>query len=333
MHGSVSIDVVVPAFNAGAFLERAIDSVEATRHSGVHVYIVDDGSTDATRELAHAIAARASLPCTVLSHPGNANLGVSASRNLGLASGSAEWVAFLDADDYYLPHRFEALEKILAQRDDIDGVYETSEVRLDDPMASGAAATFLRDHARFGITRPLESECLLNELLRGSSWTTSAITLRRSLLHTTGVFDAKKRIAEDCDLWFRAVAAGNIVPGDLDRPVSVYWRHSGNTYEYDLRHRLAMLRAMFDSRHWVLAHAADRAAVMTTGVRNYLLRSMIALREGGRPDLAWQAWRLFLGADAAGALAHPGVLRQAASSARERFFARPRPVARSEHDS
>ena len=147
------------------------------------------------------------------------------------------------------------------------------------------------------------------------------------------MFDAKKRIAEDCDLWFRAVAAGNIVPGDLDRPVSVYWRHSGNTYEYDLRHRLAMLRAMFDSRHWVLAHAADRAAVMTTGVRNYLLRSMIALREGGRPDLAWQAWRLFLGADTAGALAHPGVLRQAVSSARERFFARPRPVAMSEHDN
>lgn len=327
------VSVVVPAHNAEAYLERAVRSIYATRYPDLQVLVVDDGSDDGTAAVMKRLQAEFGESFVVARHADGSKHGVAASRNLGITSSDGEWIAFLDADDFYLPHRFAAFERLLESGGAGDGVYEISEVRWEEPApAAGVVAPF-KEGAVFGIQRKLTGAALLEELLQGRCWATSAITLRRELLRKTGLFDVGKRIAEDCDLWFRVASAGELVGGDLENPVSVYWRHAGNTYEYDLRHRLAMLRAMFDSRHWVLAHAADRAAVMTAGVRNYLLRSMVALREAGRPDLAWQAWRLFLGADTAGAVAYPGVLRQAAASARERLFRRLHPDARSLHGS
>lgn len=306
-----TLSVVIPAFNAERFLERAVESVFATGYPGVTVEIVDDGSADGTLAVAERLAAVWSGRCRVLSHIAHANLGVSASRNLGIRASESEWVALLDADDYYLPHRFESLRRFLAERRSFDAIYELCEVRGD---AEGVAPT-PRDDRNFGIARHLTGAELLRELLRGACWATSAITMRRTLLERTGLFDTRKRIAEDCDLWFRIAAAGEVVPGNLEAPVSVYWRHAANTYHYDIGHRVAMVRAMLEAWQWTDRHPiGERArATFAIGVERYVHQSIMAARSVARPEIAWKLISLVAGYRRFGLLTRIALLKQLAA--------------------
>jgi glycosyltransferase involved in cell wall biosynthesis len=96
------VSVVIIVHNGAAFLAEAIESVLAQTFFDYELLIVDDGSTDASRDIALAYRDR-SPEMLVLQHPGGANRGMSASRNLGLATARGEYVAFLDADDVWLP--------------------------------------------------------------------------------------------------------------------------------------------------------------------------------------------------------------------------------------
>lgn len=99
------ISVVVPAFRATAFLEEAAESVFRQTYPNWELLIVEDGSNDKTWELAKTIAARIPDQCRVLRHKDGINRGVCASRNLGIANASGEYIALLDADDRYHPDR------------------------------------------------------------------------------------------------------------------------------------------------------------------------------------------------------------------------------------
>lgn len=284
-----SVAVVIPAFNAERFLARAVESVFATGYPNLSVAIVDDGSTDATVEVAAAVCIKYSDRCRLLRHPDCGNHGVGASRNLGIAADDSEWIAWLDADDFYLPNRFDAFSEALAQGQAFDALYEICEIRSDD---AGQAPSPASAGNRFGIDRELTGAELLGELLQGKCWATSAITIRRTLLNRTGLFDPDKRIAEDCDLWFRIAAAGRIVAGDLEQPVSVYWRHADNTYTYKVEHRVAMVRAMLDAWRWAERNASDQRTeleLFATAIPIYVSRSVIAARKAG---LRWLAWQL-----------------------------------------
>ena len=108
MPGRVS--VVVPAYNAEAFLERAIRSVWSQTHprEQVELLIVDDGSTDGTRAAAERLQAVGPIRTCVLTHPGGVNCGVAPSRQLAVREASGEFIALLDADDAFLPERLSA---------------------------------------------------------------------------------------------------------------------------------------------------------------------------------------------------------------------------------
>jgi glycosyltransferase involved in cell wall biosynthesis len=274
-----TVAVIVPAYNAEAFLERAVASVFATDYPALDVIIVDDGSRDATVPLAMQLCDRWPNHCRLLRHPDGGNHGVSASRNLGIRASSAEWVAFLDADDFYLPNRFDALARMHADPE-CEGIYEICEIRGEAqgraPSDTNAAPTGF-----FGIAEDLSGSPLLAALLMGRCWATSAITLRRSVLDRTGLFDPGKRIAEDCDLWFRAASIARISAGQLVTPVSVYWRHAANTYQYQPSHRVDLLQAMLDAWRWARHASVDDDVRRTyrTQVYAYATRSLIAARE------------------------------------------------------
>jgi len=106
-----SVAVMVPARDAEPFLDRAVRSVFATGHAPLKVIIVDDGSLDGTIGVAEGLCREFHPHCRLLRHPDGANRGVSASRNLAIAATDSEWVAFLDADDFYHPNRFMALQR------------------------------------------------------------------------------------------------------------------------------------------------------------------------------------------------------------------------------
>jgi glycosyltransferase involved in cell wall biosynthesis len=99
---AINVSVVIPAYNAAATLGRAVGSVLGQTEQNLQVLIIDDASTDDTAEIAAGLAARdhrvALLRRTV-------NGGPAAARNLGLAQARGRWIALLDADDAFVPHR------------------------------------------------------------------------------------------------------------------------------------------------------------------------------------------------------------------------------------
>jgi glycosyltransferase involved in cell wall biosynthesis len=99
--------VVIPAYERSAELPRALASVFAQRRPAAEVVVVDDGSTDATAEVAEGLGA------TVVRHP--ENRGLSAARNSGVAAATQPWLAFLDSDDEWLPHHLETLWPLAEQ--------------------------------------------------------------------------------------------------------------------------------------------------------------------------------------------------------------------------
>ncbi|MDE6394665.1 MAG: glycosyltransferase, partial [Duncaniella sp.] len=93
------ISVIIPAYNAQAYLRECLESVLAQSFSDWEVIVVDDGSTDSTAAIAQSFSARDSR-VRVLS---TVNRGVSAARNAALGMARGEWVTFLDSDDLLPP--------------------------------------------------------------------------------------------------------------------------------------------------------------------------------------------------------------------------------------
>ena len=102
------VTAVIIFLDAEPFLAEAIESVLAQTLTAWELVLVDDGSTDGSTRIARDYAARDPARIRYLDHPGHANLGMSASRNIGAAAGTAPFIAHLDADDIWLPDRLAA---------------------------------------------------------------------------------------------------------------------------------------------------------------------------------------------------------------------------------
>jgi glycosyltransferase involved in cell wall biosynthesis len=110
------VSVVMIFFQAERFIAEAIESVIAQTHPGWELLLVDDGATDGSAAIAQRYAARDPHRIRCLRHPDGGNHGMAASRNLGMRAAKGEVLAFLDADDVWMPHRLERHLELLARR-------------------------------------------------------------------------------------------------------------------------------------------------------------------------------------------------------------------------
>jgi glycosyltransferase involved in cell wall biosynthesis len=99
------VSIITIFLNAEEYIEEAIASAIAQSYDAWELLLVDDGSTDRSSKIARAYAAQYPEKIRYLEHPGHENLGMSASRNLGIQHAQGDYIAFLDADDVYLPHK------------------------------------------------------------------------------------------------------------------------------------------------------------------------------------------------------------------------------------
>ena len=105
--GTPTVSILTSFFNAAPFLTEAVDSVLAQTFEDWELLLIDDGSTDGSTEIAKDFAARWPAKVRYLEHPAHANRGISASQNVGLNEAAGAYVAFLDADDVWLPHKLQ----------------------------------------------------------------------------------------------------------------------------------------------------------------------------------------------------------------------------------
>lgn len=191
------MSVVVPARDAESTLGEALSSVEAQSLPATEVIVVDDGSVDATAELASSHGAR-----VIHQEPA----GPSAARNRGIHESVGEWIAFLDADDVWHPHKLEAQMHAVSTSSDVVAV-ASDWVRPGAPWPE-------RDG------REALSYVSLADLFVMNRFQTSTVMARAATLRSIGGFRPALDGAEDWDCWLRLSRLGSILK--LDWPYVAY---------------------------------------------------------------------------------------------------------------
>lgn len=205
------ISVIIPVYNGDRFLKTAIESVLTQTHCSFELIVIDDGSTDGTAELL-----RFYRDCARLRSIHQTNQGVSAARNFGIAQARAEVVAFLDADDYFLPHKL-ARQWALFQADASLGMVHSGWERVDAAGRSLSQVMPWQQHPVLDLPTWLQYKPVLP----------SAMMFRRRWLEQVGGFDPTLPAAEDVDLVFRLAIAG--CPAQWLRQVTTAYRQHAHS--------------------------------------------------------------------------------------------------------
>ena len=225
------ICVVVPSFNAGRYLSEALRSLSAQTYQHWECVVVDDGSTDDTAAVARDHAA-SDARFRLLRQ---ANGGSSRARNAGVADASpaAEYVAFLDADDVWLPDTLAVLVSHLAGSTDAVGVYGLAEYMdgAGSPVLHGLHPMRQRDRRRMGrldlaglgADQPYTFASLV---ISGTLWPSSVVLHRRDVFDRVEGFDPQLRQLQDWDLYLRMSRRGPFLP--VNRQVAWYRQHDAN---------------------------------------------------------------------------------------------------------
>jgi glycosyltransferase involved in cell wall biosynthesis len=218
-----TISVVIPCYNAERYIVASVQSVLAQGEApgALEIIVVDDGSTDDSV----AVLKTAQLPVTVVEQ---ANQGVAAARNAGIARARGHWVAFIDADDIWLPGKLAAQRRLLASNPEARMCYTawqpwpSEAVEPDPALLASLQAQAARAELWAGA-----SGWIYGELLRDCVVWTSTVMAERALLEEAGGFDAGLRVGEDYDLWLR-LSRVTPIPR-VAAPLALYRLHPAST--------------------------------------------------------------------------------------------------------
>jgi len=189
----VIVSVIIPAYNAAKYIGEALRSVANQTFTSHEVIVINDGSPD-TEELESQLK---DYPAN-LSYLKQENRGAAAARNAGLRVASGEFVAFLDADDVWLPNFLENQMEFL-KKSEADAVYADALSFGQSPLAG---RTFMEVQPSHGEVTPE------NLLAFKVTVITSTVLVRRAAVVDVGLFDETIRRGHDFDLWFRLVKRG-----------------------------------------------------------------------------------------------------------------------------
>jgi glycosyltransferase involved in cell wall biosynthesis len=194
---SIRLSVVIPTYNRAHTLAKALDSVFAQTEfdtdlrDQTEVIVVDDGSTDNTETL---IETR--YP-NVIYHALDNNYGVSHARNRGIDNAKGQWLAFLDSDDEWMPHKIAAQFELLAVSQ--LKLCHTEEVWI----RNGVRVNQMKKHAKSG-------GWIFEKCLALCAISPSSALIHRDLFDQYGLFDEALPACEDYDLWLRLTAFNEV---------------------------------------------------------------------------------------------------------------------------
>jgi glycosyltransferase involved in cell wall biosynthesis len=226
---NLSVSVIIPVFNAAPYLGKAVESA-LMQPEVSEVLLIEDGSSDNSLEICKLFVEK-NNKVRLLVHEHNVNKGAGESRNLGIKKAKDEFIAFLDADDYYLSGRFEA-EREIFKNANVDGVYGAmgfhyyseegkkkyqesgySEMTTVSAKVPGNELFFSLIH----IHNSVSGQFHLNTL-----------TVKKSLFAgTTQLFNDFK-MHEDTAFLVQLSLNCRLEPGIIDRPVAMYGVHDSN---------------------------------------------------------------------------------------------------------
>jgi glycosyltransferase involved in cell wall biosynthesis len=188
MDSTPMVSVIIPTYNRAHTIGRALRSVLNQTYRNLEVIVVDDGSTDGTRSVVESFD-----DGRVRYIRSESNLGATVSRNLGIKSAKADFIAFQDSDDEWLSEKLEKQMAVFAQADSNVGVVYSGFFRVENNKA-----TYYPSNAVMK-----KSGNVLVSLLRGNFVTTQAAVVRRECFLTSGMFDEDLPRFQDWELVIR----------------------------------------------------------------------------------------------------------------------------------
>lgn len=192
------ISVVIPVFNGELFLRKALESVAAQSSLPYEIIVVDDGSTDGTKDVVTTFSS--AIP---VSYHHQQNQGAGAARNRGVSVARGDWIAFLDADDTWKPHKLATQVEYLQTHPEAQFVYSKTTVTDEGGKPVNS------------IPQPASLEPLIfgdRPFARPST-----VLVRKDLLDVVGGFCSRLKIYEDLELFARIdrLAALHFIPAEL----------------------------------------------------------------------------------------------------------------------
>jgi glycosyltransferase involved in cell wall biosynthesis len=279
-----TVTVIIPAFNVAAYLPAAVQSVLAQRYTDFEVIIVDDGSRDATAEIARSYTdPRVRLVS-------QANRGLAGARNTGIRHARGEFIAFLDADDLWHPDKLGAHVALLTRHPEV-GVSYSQSAFIDD---AGQPLNYWQ-RPKTDRIKP-EDVLLRNPIGNGSAPVIRRLTLEaiafpgtRPELQEQSYFDESFRQSEDIECWTRIALQTTWQFAGIAQPLTLYRVNSGGLSANLVKQLESWERFIAKTSAYAPAFIARWAPLARAYQYRYLARR--AVRQGD-PLMALQLlWR------------------------------------------
>jgi glycosyltransferase involved in cell wall biosynthesis len=250
------VSVIIPTYNRWPMIAEAVESVLEQGYGSFEIIVVDDGSTDGTKERLKKYGSSV----LVISRQRS---GVAASRNYGVSVAQGRYLAFLDSDDLWLPQKLTIQTTFMEQHPEVK-ICQTEEIWIRGGVKVNPKAKHAKPSG--DIFRRSLDFCLVSP---------SAVMMTRNLLDQFGGFDESFPVCEDYDLWLRIAKdhAIALIPEPL---VVKRGGHadqlSHSTWGMD-RYRVQSLRNLLrngllgEKRNWVLETLRRKIFILSQGAR------------------------------------------------------------------
>jgi cellulose synthase/poly-beta-1,6-N-acetylglucosamine synthase-like glycosyltransferase len=244
---SITISVVIPAYNAEKYIGRAIDSVLAQTRPAEEIIVVDDGSTDGTAGIVRSFGGKVAFIQ-------QRNAGASVARNSGIEAAKSDWIAFLDADDEWLPRKLQRQSEHLRRKPDLVWTHGNY---LIQSYGEGSRTVAFASSGYAAVSEGGQFDDYLS-VYPAVCIRTSTVLVTKAVLKEIGLFRIGQLWAQDTDLFLR-IAYRHPVIGFLAEPLAVY--HADVPHSITLRNKQRVgQRCEFLGRHLQLAAEQGRLA-------------------------------------------------------------------------
>jgi glycosyltransferase involved in cell wall biosynthesis len=225
----LSVSVIIPVYNAAAYVNKAVESA-LMQPEVAEVLLIEDGSTDNSLAICKTIAEKEDK-VKLLFHKNNTNKGAGESRNLGIKNAKSDFIAFLDADDYFLPGRFEAEKKMFTDAN-VDGVYGAMGFHY---YSAGGKKKY--EENGYAEVTTVSGKLPANELFFSlihihnsvsGQFHLNTLTVRKALFEGTTPLFNNFKMHEDTAFLVQLSLNCRLEPGIIDHPVAMYGVHDSN---------------------------------------------------------------------------------------------------------
>ncbi len=226
----LDISAIIPVYNAEKYVEKAVESTLQFPEVK-EVLLIEDDSPDNALAVCRQLA-RQYNRVKLLQHPDKGNHGAGASRNLGLANASYPFIAFLDADDFFLPNRFEADKRVFSENPDAEGVYNALGIHYYSQHAEAIYKNTVLSELTT-VTQQVDPIKLFESFIylrEGYGYfSLDGLTIKREVLDKMGYwFNPTLRLHQDTEFLIRLAYTARLFPGEIRVPTVKRGVHGEN---------------------------------------------------------------------------------------------------------